>query len=168
MPQQNDSILSETRATRAIYHVYSVYPLIAIVEYYEASCGGNSTGQCQHLPNWVPWFGISWGLAPIVEHLTTPFVCACWCKSHHLGVWDFILHWSIHTNTHLHPLCWLTKYHMTCESQLPNWVPQFGVSSGSSQEWYLCTSGIVKGTSLGSPTDTTCPDSARIGLAFWS
>ena len=109
MPSQNDSMLSETRATRPIYHVYSVYPLIAIVEYYEASCRGRSTGQCQHLPNWVLWFGVSWALTPIVECSTTLFVCACWCKSHCLGVWNFILCWSIHTNTHLHPLCWLYK-----------------------------------------------------------
>ena len=132
MPSQNYSMLSETRATRPIYHVYSVYPLIAIAEYHEASCGGNSTGQCHHLPYWAPWFGISWVLTPIVERLTTPFVCACWCKSRRLGVWNFILRWSVHTNTHLHPLCWLTKYHMTCGSQLPNQAPQFGVSSGSS------------------------------------
>ena len=51
---QNYSMLSETRAIKVIYHVYSVYLLFAIVEYNEASCRGKSSGQCQHLPNWVP------------------------------------------------------------------------------------------------------------------
>ena len=121
-----------TRTVRLIYYVYSVYLLFVTVKYNEASCGGKSAGQCQHLPNWAPWFGVSWALALIVERLTTPFVCACWCKSRHLGVWNFILRWSVHTNTHLHPICWVTKYHMIHESQLPNWAPRFGVSSGSS------------------------------------
>ena len=54
MPSQNYSMLSEMRAIRLIYYVYSVYLLFAIAEYHEASCRGKSAGQCQHLPNWVP------------------------------------------------------------------------------------------------------------------
>ena len=53
--------------------------------------------------NWAPWFGVSWGLTPIDECLTTPFVCACWCKSHCLGVWTFriqgfptLISWTCH------------------------------------------------------------------------
>ena len=42
MPSQNYGMLSETRATRPIYHVYSVYLVFAIVEYNEASCRGKS------------------------------------------------------------------------------------------------------------------------------
>ena len=37
MPSQNYSMLSETRATRSIYHVYSVYLPIVTAQYSEAS-----------------------------------------------------------------------------------------------------------------------------------
>ena len=88
MPSQNYSMLFETRATRSIYHVYSVYLVTA--QYSEAS---HEWQECPYIKAMSPLaiLGsmLSRFMSPhhIHECLTTTFVWLCWCRLHHLGDW---------------------------------------------------------------------------------
>ena len=103
----NYSMLSETRATRSIYHVYSVYWVTA--QYSEAS----------HEWQEVPIHQGNVTTCHIgIKCLTTTFVWLCWCKLRHLGDWIFTLHWSANTNSYSCPLIWVTKCHVECGNNL--------------------------------------------------
>ena len=93
MPQQNYGMLSETRAIRGIYYVYSVHFPIVTTEYDNASHQWQEH-PCSHSTKAMSPLAIlgsmlSRFMSPhhILEHLTTTFVWLCWCKSRRLGDW---------------------------------------------------------------------------------
>ena len=115
MPQQIYSMLSEMRAIRLIYYVYSVYLPIVATEHYNASPQWQEC-PCSHNTEAMSPLAILGSMLshfmsphPILERLNTTFVWLCWCKSHCLGVSNYKLHWSDITSSYLSMLCWATK-----------------------------------------------------------
>ena len=121
MPSQNYSMLFETRATRSIYHVYSVYLPIVTVQYSEAS------HEWQEVP--IHQGNVTTchiGINAKLFHEPPPHT---WALNHYIclavlmrvmlsGRLNFTLHWSANTNSYLCPLFWVTKCHVECGNNL--------------------------------------------------
>ena len=89
-PQQIYNMLSEMRAIRLIYYVYSVYLPIVATQYIEASCERQECSYTKAMsPLAILGSMLSCFMSPhhILERLTTTFVWLCWCELHHLGDW---------------------------------------------------------------------------------